>query len=715
MIPASPAMMAPPGKKQRAGNTPEDPIAARTQNAINYRSERLHDLAQRYGTATRAQQAQPSVHNGYSHASSTVAPPQSHRPGENTRSDVRIPPAGMNGIATGPSSSRGPAPGASNARLTTGAPPIFETQQTSNSFQKSGPPPKPGMATMQPRRSDIFPSVTKQSPISSKPLTSFVTAPVIKSPQPPIQNGEVAIARRLDKSFQANSTNQMRSKSAPPARPPPPPGPPPLTKEEPAKNVTFQAPQTSTIISPPNRVPMTGKSPENTATPDDTTTSNTNAGVTPFYSSAPPGVTPFRSNVSDNLPAPHSTARRDLLRNMREFAESPDKPMTSPTGSGGIAKSPELRLHEQLASTEKEKAAALRKVVQLQDEIAQLKETNVISNHNRNVGFMSPVANVVPSSTERKNRRIGTPHPKSSVPKPSTPTEIDEERRCLLEATKKAPFEYDAEDGITFIVRRPYGLATEIDLWYKVGQLPAKLYAKSSNVEFFSTIEVAATIHCDNSIFLLHGEGEVRHQSNETGISTDYGKVDELSTAIGNIMYVDKHAIDKEYSLDELYEFALSVRGHYCTTVRSFAAALQLHPEPQRPPTALLPPSEEMVDKEMKSIKVETAEKSVATDEIKGNRELKENEDSQVSKPLPPLPDDDNTSDVLASYIQRFFSTIFGIIWFIFIVLPTRILTTTVVMAVSAILLSYVWLLFIDENAELVTAMHIHSNQPGIL
>ena len=709
MIPASPAVMVPPVKKQRAGNTPDDPITARTQNAINYRSERLHDLAQRYGTATRAQQSHNAVQNGYGPSSTSLAPPQSRRPGESMMG-ARVPPTGMNGIVAGTSNTRGPTLGASNARLSAGGPPIFQSQHATIPSQRSAPPQKPGMATMQPRRSDIFPTVTKQSPISSKPSNLFVTASAIKSPQPPPQTGEVAVARRLDESFQANSTDHMRSKSAPTARPPPPPGPPPLTNEEPAKNVTFQVPQASTIASPPNWMPLIGKSPENTATPDDTTSSSKDAGATPFYTSAPPGSTPFRSNASDDLPTPQTTTRRDLLRNMREFAESPDKPMTSPIGSGGSVKSPELRLHEQLASTEKEKAAALQKVAQLEDEISVIKESNINSNH-RNVRLMSPVANMIPP-IEKRTRRTGTPHPKRNVPKPSTPTEIDEERRCLLDAAKKAPYEYDAEDGITFIVRRPYGLATETDLWYKVGQLPAKLYAKSSNVEIFSTVEVAAIIPCDNSIFLLFGEGDVRHQSNVTGMSTDYGCVEERSTAIGNVMYVDKNAIDKEYSLDELCELALSVRGHYCTTVRSFAAALQLHPDPQISRTT--PRTSEIITEEMKSKAIDTADKAVATEDLKGNEEEKATkENSQVLKEHPLPHDDEATIDVLASFIQLFFSMIFGTIWFTFVTLPFRILTTTVVMALSAILLSYIWLFFIDENGELGSSMRMDSNRPG--
>jgi hypothetical protein len=88
MIPASPAIIAPPVKKQRAGNTTDDPIAARTESALNYRSERLHDLAQRYGTATRSQHQLPQQ-NGIPPPimKSSIAPPNFRQPGASVRGD----------------------------------------------------------------------------------------------------------------------------------------------------------------------------------------------------------------------------------------------------------------------------------------------------------------------------------------------------------------------------------------------------------------------------------------------------------------------------------------------------------------------------------------------------------------------------------------------------------------------------------------------------
>jgi hypothetical protein len=746
MIPASPAIIAPPVKKQRAGNTPDDPIAARTESALNYRSERLHDLAQRYGTATRSQHQLPQQ-NGIPPPimKSSIAPPNYRQPGASVRGGGIPPPSASNGKLDASSIARGPPYGNFGTRSNKEVSSVAEMQQERLAQQQRPPPPKPGTAAMQPRHSDIFPNVAKQttknstdqlSPILSKPSSSSFTMTAIKSPPISSLRGDEAIARRLEHSFHANSPDRSRSKSAPPSRPPPPPGPPPgpppFAKDEPAKSVSFRIQNTGSVNSPvtqrdqarPTPMPSLGKSPESTTTPDDTAMSTRDAGVTPFYSAAPPGTTPFRSHVIAESPKPVSTARRDLLRNMREFAETPQKPLTSPSGSIENSKSPELRLHEQLAISEKEKAAALRMVAELQVEISQRKSSESLSQNNKHVGFLSPVANVLASPVQNRGRRVGTPHPKSNLPKPTTPTEIDAERHWFLEATKRTPFQYDAEDGTTLIVRRPHGLATELDLWYKAGQLPAKLYANTANVEYPSTIEVVAVIDADHSIFILFGEGEVRHQSTVSGTSAEYSNVNERSVLLGNVSYVDKHAIDQEYSLDDLYDYASWVRGHYCTTVRSFAAALQLHPEPLSASPAVTVTGTTVSVSEA----VESAEKSIAHDEVVidkskteegiGNLKTEEITSSKKPKPsLPPPPEDDSTSDVLASFIQLFFSTIFGTIWFIFFKLPIRILTSTLVIAASAVLLSYIWLYLIDDNggSELGATIRMHSNRPGIL
>jgi hypothetical protein len=720
MIPASPAMMAPPIKKQRAGNTPEDPIAARTESALAYRSERVQDLAQRYGTASRAHNQNgdlssanvPSMMKGTAVGASSF-----HQSGAALRGGGRPIPSALRDDRLDPSVMRGSSAPVSIPISNKEFSMVPEKQLGIPGSQLRPPPPKPGTAVLQSRRTDAVPpprqatanSSTKSSPISAKSR--------LGSPPDSVCGGDGAIARRLEESFQSNVPDSTRSKSAPPSRPPPPQGPPPSTRNESAKVVSFQIPQSEVLVSPDvasqtrtSSAPWVGKPPESTSTPDDNAMSMKNAGVTPFYSAAPPGATPFRATTESSTPP--TTARRDLLRNMREFAETPQKPLTSPRGSAvDVKKSPELRFHEELASAEKEKAAALRQVAELQMEIAQIKSSHV--NH---VGFLSPVSNVISSPIQGRSRRIGTPHPKSKLPKPSTPTELDAERHWLMEATKRTPFEYDSENGTTLVVRRPHGCATEADWWYKAGQLPAKMYANTATVEFPSTIEVAVVIDADQSIFVLHGEGEVRHHSTVTGISTEYGNVDERSGALGSVPYVDKNALDREYSLDELYEYAVSVRGHYCTTIRSFAAALQLHPEPPAADASTMPTNTLI---SAPKVAVETVDKSVATDTPKVSNVTEESNlhtKTQQSAPLPPV-DEDTSSDVLGSFIHLFFSAILGTIWFIVVKLPLRILTSTVVLAASMALLSYLWLYFVDENGqmEIAATSGMYFNRPGIV
>lgn len=750
MMPMSPAMMAPPVKKQRAGNTPEDPLTARTEEALSYRSERLQELSQKYGTGlarpphgagppigVRTSFGPPST-AAYA-ATTTGGPPMiratnipqhSREPGSSMRGGGRPVPTGLAGPPLG-----GPPP-----PNRSGGPPVFGLQRgtavaAAPAPAAPAPPNKPGMAIMQPRKSDIFPYVAKQSPVftkqaimtlspmSPKPSAASVTAFAVKSPTRPstATQDDAALARRLEVSFEANSPSvtSSRSKSAPPSRPPPPPGPPPLAKEEPSKSVSFQSPMHGSPVfsrnnaqkkPPAANTPYAVKQPENT-TPEETT-STKHAGVTPFHpNTGPPGATPYRGSIDTSTesptPTPPATGRRDLLRNMREFADTP--PKSSSPSSSSYVKSPELILHEQLASTEKDKATALRHVAELQDEITNMRASEP-AGLNKHVGFLSPMANILPSPgrtpSSQQRRRVLTPHPKRSLPRPTSPAHVDAERKWLLESTKRTPFEYDAE-GTTFILRRPFGIATELDLWYKAGQLPTKLYANAADVEYPSTIEVAAVIEADNSIFVLFGAGDVRHLS-ATGVSTEYGNVEERASILGTVSYIDKEANEKEYSLDDFYEWALSIRAHYCTTVLSFATALQLDP----PPEPVAPPPVSL------SKEVETADKAVLTDTVKEEPKTeKKVEAKSAKKSAPPPLEEESSTDVLATFIQLFVSTLIGFVWFVCISLPIRILTSTFVMAGTAVLLSLIWLYVADDNGagELGAAMRIYSNRPGIM
>lgn len=135
------------------------------------------------------------------------------------------------------------------------------------------------------------------------PNVPKVPSPVVDSRKPTPQ-----VARRLDPSFEER-TPRSRAKSAPPMRPPPPPAPPQLVAEAP---------------------------PERTSP-----------------------ITPMLSTTTD----PPSTVRRDMLRNLRELADTPP-----------LKESNDIRLVKELKQAQDEKADALRKVARLKEQIQQLQK-----------------------------------------------------------------------------------------------------------------------------------------------------------------------------------------------------------------------------------------------------------------------------------------------------------------------------------------------------
>lgn len=165
-----------------------------------------------------------------------------------------------------------------------------------------GAPPLPASGHVaRARHSDIFPGVTKEvappPPERPKSMDSRVPTP--------------RVARRLDPAFQEK---RERARSAPPMRPPPPARPPPLVAE-----------------APPEQ---------------------------PSASSLPSPITP--TNVQEEKNSP-STVRRDILRNLREYADTPP-----------IKQSEDIRLVKELKQAQDEKADALRKVARLREQIHQL-------------------------------------------------------------------------------------------------------------------------------------------------------------------------------------------------------------------------------------------------------------------------------------------------------------------------------------------------------
>lgn len=221
-----------------------------------------------------------------------------------------------------------------------------------------------------------------------------------------------------------------RATSAPPSRPPPPPGPPPPVKEAPetttATATTTSSSTTTTTRSrgyasrPPPMTPASTKKPPATPIPEpvetpklvreprEPTPAPAPAAV-PLSTPAPTPVPatkrvaatpPTTASYSVKTPsgdaavataaaaaagsisgapstnaggAPPTTSRKELIRNLHQYADTPAKPATAQE----IPKSEEsglLRLEKEMHKHEKAKAEALRKVAILEAQLQKLKE-----------------------------------------------------------------------------------------------------------------------------------------------------------------------------------------------------------------------------------------------------------------------------------------------------------------------------------------------------
>jgi hypothetical protein len=211
---------------------------------------------------------------------------------------------------------------------------------------------------------------------------------------------------------------------------------------------------------------------------------------------------------------PTNSSRKALIQNMHEYAETPSKPKVE-TPSQESQDSSLLRLEKEVREHEKAKADALRRVVELEEEVQKLKEqTAMVAETPKaptgQVGFFSPLSPGLATPRAGTRKRMATPHPKHGLGKTGIKITDEENRILMEEAVKYAPFEFTT-DLATFIVRRPYGQATERDLWFSAGYLNIKQYEKTADVNNPETLEVVAQIRADGSTLALNGESCVRH------------------------------------------------------------------------------------------------------------------------------------------------------------------------------------------------------------
>jgi hypothetical protein len=435
--------------------------------------------------------------------------------------------------------------------------------------------------------------------------------------------------------------------------------------------------------------PESGTTPH-TLFPGGHTLSPGNAGQTPF---------PGKTNATRSMiPAP-STTKKDLLKNMRQVADS----LPSPE----LAQSPEMRIAKEVILLEKDKTDALTQVAKLQDEVQKLQMESPLAggdNANKKVGFLSPPKHA--RSPRRKH--ISTPHPKRSQTVTLTP---DEERALLVQATRQTVHEYVSEIA-TFTVRRPYGVATERDFWFAAGQLNKKMYEKQADASQAETLEVVANVNCDGSLLVLYGEAMIRHQQNKAEDWKEYGNAED--NPLGYVLYIDSEANELDYCLDDIFQGAKAVREHYSAAVVSMQSALERDGAKTIPgtPQAASPMA-------VPAVKVPTKETGVGTEDVpKAMPAQVDEKPAKKKKKSKDPPPEEPSPGALVAAIGMFVNLISELIWFFFIRLPLRIVSTTIVMACAIFILATIQLYLADDRGAQAMGAAVYGsmyNQPGIV
>ena len=190
----------------------------------------------------------------------------------------------------------------------------------------------------------------------------------------------------------------------------------------------------------------------------------------------------------------------------------------------------------------------------------------------------------------RRKIRMATPHPKKRRHKDADEQENDDdddgddaltltemERKYhdyFIEAAHTIPHVYSTELA-TFTVRRPYGLETDdAHLFRDCSLVDHDQYAQRAHISSVASLELAVTIHADNNLLLLHSAAGVRYQNDNQGWN-EHPNVDDLDRPLGNVSYIDTHANDQDYSLDQVVEEALLTRELYGSSMMNAALAFK--------------------------------------------------------------------------------------------------------------------------------------------
>ncbi|KAG7339182.1 hypothetical protein IV203_020145 [Nitzschia inconspicua] len=326
---------------------------------------------------------------------------------------------------------------------------------------------------------------------------------------------------------------------------------------------------------------------------------------------------------------------------------------------------------------------------------------------------MSPLRNVVAGLRDSPRKRFKSLSDRSMSINPVIPNlppdvPMKQIEKQLLsqfrEAVQYVPFEFTSPLA-TYVVRRPYGNITAPDLFQYISPMPDDVYMKRAHVSTLAALEVGVTILADNSVMLLFDKAGVRYNKNST---SDGGwkmipNVEELDRPLGFVTYIDEQAKELEYSLDDILEEAMLVREQYSSSMINTALSLKDRPAVSAPAAIDTAEVPSLAKAPSKDVGVETDEKGMMTaPTMSVTVENVASADDTTKHPAaastsPPADDISGSTDVLTVVISTILSSIFGLIYFVMIGLPLRIVQTVFVMTVVYALVNMMYFYLADD------------------
>jgi len=281
--------------------------------------------------------------------------------------------------------------------------------------------------------------------------------------------------------------------------------------------------------------------------------------------------------------------------------------------------------------------------------------------------------NSTPTRTTRRSpsKRVATPYPKRED------VNKDEDIEYYKQAVEQAVFLFESE-GVEYTIRRPYGYATERDLWMAAGHLLSKGYRNTADPALAETLEIVAMIAADESQLVLYGTDSVRHYVDKEW--KEYGPVVD-DEDLGMVSYIDENANENKYNLADVFWGARAAREHYSMAVISLVDALKagtftsLQKETAPPPAIT---------------KVSSKDAGIMTDEVKEPEKKEAPKRKKKSAPPPPPPPEE--SGVMVTFIGMLFQFVFGLLYTLFVRIPLQIVVTSIVFVGAYFVATILWM-----------------------